>query len=153
MRITALEEYGLRCMIILARCGKDQALTLPEISEREGLTVSYAGKLLMILRQADLVQAERGRHGGYKLAKPAESISLKEIFKALGEPVFNPAHCKRYSGENETCIHTKDCRVRDVWATLSMFIDDYLQGISLADLAYGEIKILKKLEAMKALAT
>ena len=65
MKITAIEEYGLRCMILLAR--NNAPMSLPEISDAEGLSIPYAAKLLGILRKADLVSAERGRNGGYRL--------------------------------------------------------------------------------------
>lgn len=134
MKITALEEYGLRCMILLAR-SESEPLTLPEISAREGLSLPYAGKLLMILKQAGLTRAARGRRGGYILARSPQQIPLKEIFQALGEPVYGPNHCRRYIGEKAHCIHNEDCTARAIWKTVSDFIDGYLGGMSLADLA------------------
>ena len=56
MKVTALEEYGLRCMVLLARSEEDHPLTLPEFSDREGVSVPYAGKLLMILKKFTLHQ-------------------------------------------------------------------------------------------------
>ena len=52
MKITALEEYGLRCMLLLADSGSRMPLTITEISAKEGLSIPYTGKLLMILKQA-----------------------------------------------------------------------------------------------------
>jgi Rrf2 family protein len=141
MKVSALEEYGLRCMILLAKNG-DSALTLPEISAREGLSLPYAGKLLMILKQSGLVNAARGRKGGYILAKPAGEIMLREIFSALGEPVFGSSHCERYTGDTECCIHADDCTVRNVWGAFNEFMSGYLDNVTLADLASnnGHIK-------------
>lgn len=135
MKVTALEEYGLRCMVLLARHSATDSLTLSDISAREGLSIPYAGKLLMILRKSGLVKAERGRQGGYALSRPASEISLKEIFDALGEPLFNASHCERHTGDNETCVHTDDCSVRHIWNRFDQFINNILENLSLADLA------------------
>lgn len=142
MRISATEEYGLRCMILLARGGSQTSLTLAEIGEKEGLSVPYVGKLLGILKQRNLVSAVRGRNGGYELARPASQITLKQIFDALGEPLFGAGHCEKFtSGEKAgECIHLDDCTVRDVWSTFSVLIRDVLERITLEDLASKKTK-------------
>ncbi len=135
MKISALEEYGLRCMLQLARRGGP--MSLPEISEAEGFSLSYAGKLLMILKKAGLVKSVRGRQGGYVLAKNPDEYCLKEIFEALGEPLYNPRHCRQFTGDNEQCVHNEDCTVREIWREFSRSIDNLLNKMTLADLAAG----------------
>ena len=147
MKITALEEYGFRCMLLLARRGYEVSLTLPDFAEGEGLSVPYAGKLLMILKKASLVMAARGRNGGYVLTKEPEDIRLKEIFDALGDPVYSPAHCDRFTRENKACIHNDDCTVRHIWKSFEGFIGDMLSRVSLADVAAGDIDLSKAMEA------
>ncbi len=136
MKISALEEYGLRCMLQLARRGGGP-MSLPEISEAEGFSLSYAGKLLMILKKAKLVKSVRGRQGGYALVKEPHEYCLKEIFDALGEPLYNPRHCRQYAGDLGKCVHTKDCSVREMWREFSKSIDSVLNRMTLADLAEG----------------
>jgi Rrf2 family protein len=143
MRITSLEEYGMRCMVLLARTGTDKTLTLPDFKLKEGLSIPYAAKMLMILKRAGLVKAMRGRHGGYTLSRPAEKIVLKEIFDALGEPAFSPSHCERHTGLFEICVHESDCKVRDVWKTFGGFIDQILDRITLADVVDGKLGIME----------
>ncbi len=143
MKISALEEYGLRCMIILAREGRGTPLSLSDISAREGLSVPYAGKLLMILRQAGLVKAVRGRQGGYTLSRRAEDIFLKEIFDALGEPLFGSAHCDRHAGGRENCVHTEDCTVHHIWSNFDNYISGVLQRVTLADLCQNQGQMLE----------
>jgi len=138
MKITALEEYGLRCMLLLARRSAASPVTLPEISDNEGITLPYAGKLLMILRKGGLVKAVRGRNGGYILTRPADLTSLRDIFTALGEPVGGARHCGRYTKEKSPCIHEEDCSIKDVWGAFAQFINEYSQGITLADLVNGK---------------
>ena len=137
MKVTALEEYGLRCMLLFTGKTNGSPLTLPQISIHEGLSLPYAGKLLMLLKRAGLVKAVRGRNGGYILAKPADKLLLGEIFKALGEPFFGPHHCRRYLGENEICVHIDDCKMRDMWNSFDRFIGGVLDNVTLADLAAG----------------
>ena len=145
MRITALEEYGLRCMILLARNGDHTPLALPKMGEKEALSVPYSAKLMLLLRQGGLVEAVRGRHGGYMLAMPAERISLRSIFHALCGPVFSLRHCERYAtGKKprgrENCIHSVDCVVRDVWKAFLLVTDDMLSKATLLDLASSSEK-------------
>jgi Rrf2 family protein len=147
MKITALEEYGFRCMLLLARSGQNVSMTLPAFARSEGLSVPYAGKLLMILKKAGLVMASRGRNGGYLLTKMPEDIRLKEIFDALGDPVYSPAHCDRFTGENDTCVHDDDCTVRHIWKSFDGFIGNMLSRVSLADIAAGDIDLSKAMEA------
>jgi Rrf2 family protein len=147
MKITALEEYGFRCMLLLARRGHEVSLTLPDFAESEGLSVPYAGKLLMILKKAGLVKAVRGRNGGYVLTKMPEDIRLKEIFDALGDPVFSAGYCDRFTGENDACVHNDDCTVRHIWKSFEGFIGDMLSRVSLANVAAGDIDFSKAMEA------
>jgi Rrf2 family protein len=142
MKITALEEYGMRCMVLLARCKPGQTMTLPDFKSREGLSIPYAAKLLMILKKAELVKAIRGRNGGYALSRPADKIVLKEIFDALGEPAFTSAHCEKHTGIFDICVHADDCKVRDIWKTFGNFIDQILDRITLADVVDGKLGIL-----------
>lgn len=142
MKVTALEEYGLRCMLLFVNKGRKAPLTLPEISASEGLSVPYAGKLLMILKRAGLVKAVRGRNGGYLLAKNPEELKLGEIFSALGDPLYSSQHCDRYSGDQETCVHKSNCQVKTMWSVFDSFINGALNSMTLSDLANGNYNLL-----------
>jgi Rrf2 family transcriptional regulator, iron-sulfur cluster assembly transcription factor len=146
MKVSAIEEYGIRCMLLLARCKSDETLTLPEFQEKEGLSIPYAAKLLMILKRAGLVKAARGRKGGYMLARAPEKIALKEILDALGEPAFSSAHCGRHTGQLDVCVHQDDCQVRVIWKSFDNFINQILAGITLADVAAGRLEILENMQ-------
>ncbi|MFQ3649871.1 MAG: Rrf2 family transcriptional regulator [Gemmataceae bacterium] len=146
MKITAQEEYGVRCLLRLARAG--QALTIPEIAAHEQLSVAYVGKLLMLLRQAGLVESVRGRSGGYHLSRPADEISLGEALLALGEPLFDdPGYCSRHAGPETTgpCVHTDGCHLRGLWQTLAEYMQHILQQVTLQDLLTGELPIVRRL--------
>ena len=72
MKLSSSEEYGLRCLLQLARQTPGSSLTIPEISQAEGITHHNVAKLLRILRQGGLVESARGQQGGYALAKPPD---------------------------------------------------------------------------------
>ena len=88
MKISAQEEYGLRCLLQLARAETIGAsLTLSQLAQLEGISTANAGKLLWILSKAGLVQSTRGIKGGYSLARPASQIRLNQVIRVLeGEP-------------------------------------------------------------------
>jgi Rrf2 family protein len=144
MKITAIEEYGLRCLLLLAKSGLDHPLTLPELKTLEGLSIPYSAKLMMILKQAGLVKAVRGRNGGYVLARRPEIITLQEALDALGEPTFSPAHCKKHTGLFDICVHDSDCRMREIWKSFQDFMGNLLGKITLADVVYGKLDILNR---------
>ena len=74
MKVTAQEEYGLRCMMQAATSEPDRPVSAAHIASHEGLSVPYVGKLLNLLREAGLVESLRGRSGGYYIAVPGQLI-------------------------------------------------------------------------------
>jgi Rrf2 family protein len=137
MKITAPEEYGLRCLLRLAAQPRDVALTIPEIAAREQLSVPNVAKLLGMLRQAGLVESVRGRAGGYTLARPPHEIRVGQVLAALGEPLFEDGYCEKHAGTEtgaSVCVHTTDCAMRAVWRTIGDLITRVLDQVTLADL-------------------
>lgn len=152
MKISAQEEYGLRCLLKLSHA-EEHTLTLPEIAAAEGLSVAYTAKLLTVLRQAGLVESVRGRAGGYRLAKAPAEIGLGSLLLRLGEPLFDePNYCERHAGQAEDgmCVHKGHCSLRDLWQTLEKWMRGTLDQITLADLLQHEGKITELLRARLA---
>ncbi len=144
MKITAQEEYGLRCLLRLAQAGEGQALTIPEIAAAEGLSTPYAAKLLALLRQGDLIESVRGRSGGYRLASSPQDIRLGAVLLALGEPLFDdPGYCQRHAGteSNGRCVHLTSCNLRALWHTLEHWMRRTLDQLTLADLMQNDGRI------------
>lgn len=137
MRITAIEEYGLRCLLALARRGPDQQASITEIAEIEGISVAYVSKLLSILRQKGLVTAVRGRGGGFMVARPLDQISLYDVLVALGGPLIDPNHCENHAGQLEQCVHRDACSVQDVLGGLAGYVQEFLTDTSIQDMAFG----------------
>jgi len=150
MKITALEEYGLRCLLRMAIESPDGTLTVSQIAEKEGLTVPYVGKLMSVLRQSGLVESVRGRSGGYALTRPAGQITVEEILTALGEPLFTTDYCVSHAGSREGCTHGDGCSIRSVWLVLGDLIHRVLRNTSLADLCLPERELSRQLESSRA---
>jgi Rrf2 family protein len=153
MKITAQEEYGLRCLLRLARAGEEQALTIPEIAESEKLSPPYVAKLLSVLRQAGLITSVRGRTGGYHLARPAADVRLGEVMRALGEPLFeDPAYCERHASPEVggACVHNDGCTLRVIWQTLELWMRHLLDRVTLADLLQTQEQIAERLRSQLA---
>src|SRR3712207_3152730 len=134
MKVSAQEEYGLRCLLQLARLGAGEALTLGQIAECEGISQANAGKVLWLLNKAGLVASTRGTKGGYTLARPADEIRLSEVIKVLDEGEVE-GHCKSYPGVLDSWVHTGDCGIRSVIVNVHEGVERALSGISLARLA------------------
>jgi Rrf2 family protein len=153
MKITAQEEYGLRCLLRLAQVELGQSLTIPEIASSEGISTPYVAKLLAVLRQAGIVESVRGRAGGYTLAHAPQDIRLGAVMMALGEPLFDePSYCQRHAGTETDghCVHVSGCTLRALWQTLEHWMRHTLDRISLADLLRSEDQITELLRSRLA---
>jgi Rrf2 family protein len=159
MRITAEEEYGLRCLLRVGQLERERAgqpIGIREVAENEGLSAPYVAKLLAKLRQAGLVQSIWGRQGGYKLARPAGEIRLGALLLALGEPLYDdPGYCTRYAGTETDgcCVHLDTCSLRTLWHTLERWMRQTLDQLTLADLLSEERQIVDVLRRRLAEAT
>ncbi|MCP5110195.1 MAG: Rrf2 family transcriptional regulator [bacterium] len=146
MKLSAQEEYGLRCLLHLARCGEGESLTIPEISRAEGLSVPNVAKLMRLLRMGGMVESARGQSGGYTLARQAKDITVVSVLNLLGGPFFSPAFCERHSGRERVCTHSVDCSLRSLWSTVQMVLAEVLGRTSLADLLCGEREMSQRIE-------
>ncbi len=140
MKVSAQEEYGLRCLLQLARLSPGESLTLGQIAEGEGISQANAGKLMWLLNKAGLVASTRGTKGGYALARSAEEIHLSDIIKVLDEDMLE-GHCKSYTGLQEICVHTGDCGIRPVLISLHEIVQSALERITLAQLTDTESNV------------
>jgi Rrf2 family protein len=152
MKISAQEEYGLRCLLQLARAdAQDESLTLTQIAGLEGISVANAGKLMWILNKAGLVQSQRGTKGGYRLSRPASEVRLNEVISVLNDESVE-THCKSYAGVLDSCVHTGDCGIRPVIVELHQIVDNALSEITLSQLLGTEANVdalLHKIQGLK----
>ncbi|MFT4664975.1 MAG: Rrf2 family iron-sulfur cluster assembly transcriptional regulator [Ulvibacter sp.] len=138
MKITAQDEYGLRILVRIAKC-KDQAgLSIPQLSEMEGLSRPNVSKLTRILRIGGLINSTKGHVGGYILARPAADIMVNDVLKALGGRLFDEEFCANHVGVLKLCTNSIDCSIRSLWTMVQCTIDKLLDKITLADLSNSE---------------
>jgi Rrf2 family protein len=137
MRLTAQEEYGLRCLLQVAR-GQEAATTTPEIAEREGLSEAHVHKLMRLLRRGGLVKSVRGRKGGYQLARPADQMNVGVALAALGDSFFSTEFCGEHAGNERTCVRNSDCSIRSLWIAVDRAVQRALQSTKLSDLLRTE---------------
>lgn len=138
MKISAQDEYGLRILIRIAEADEQQGLSIPQISELEGMSVSYVGKLTRALRMAGFIESTRGQKGGYVLAQSTAEINIGEVLRALGGALFDEGFCNKHSAGFKICTNSVDCSVRSLWRIVQQSLDHVLSQISLEDLLASE---------------
>jgi len=141
MKFSSQEEYGLRCLLQIARLGPDGSMTIPEISRAENMAQTHVAKILMILRKSDFVTSTRGQLGGYTLKRPADQINVGEVLNALGGRLYDDAFCNKHGGANEICSHAIDCSVRSLWQVIQSSVDSVLDKISISDLLKEDTQV------------
>ena len=155
MKFSSQEEYGLRCLLRLAH-QEGGSLTIPEISEAEGITGPYAAKLMRVLRQGGFVKSARGQAGGYTLSQPPDQIVVGEVLAALGGRLFESDFCEQHSGSANVCTRSVDCSIRSLWHAVQLVVDQVLGKTTLMDLIRNEremsswVKELVQLSQMRS---
>ncbi len=148
MNISAIEEFGLRCAVLLAEQHAAGPISASKMAEREGLSVEYVSKLMHLFKKSGVVQASRGMQGGFLLSRAPQEITIFEVLEALksrGKKQTSSQLCSRYKGQHEQCVRFADCSVRPVWETLLGYFDDVLQALSLQDLVEKETQARKRI--------
>jgi Rrf2 family protein len=136
MKITAQEEYGLRILIRIAK--NENGMSIPQLSEAEGLSDHYVAKLTRVLRMEGFINSSPGYKGGYMLAQPAKNININKVLKALGGALFDSEFCGLHAGNVKLCTNSVECSARSLWQMVQFNIDQLLDKISLHDLVNSE---------------
>lgn len=128
MRLTTKGRYAVTAMLDLSLNYDAGAITLADISERQGISLSYLEQLFARLRKQGLVSSSRGPGGGYRLSRAAEAITVMDVISAVDENVDN-TQCR---GQGN-CHGDEKCLSHELWQSLSDQIRMYLSGISLQE--------------------
>lgn len=131
MMISTKGRYALRVMIDLAQHNTGEYITLDEIAKRQDISEKYLESIIVILSKASLLDAVRGKKGGYKLSRKPEEYNINEILTLL-EGTLAPVSCLSNSGV--VCENAADCRTLPLWIGLDNVINEYLNNYTLADL-------------------
>ncbi|MGV3527351.1 MAG: Rrf2 family transcriptional regulator [Flavisolibacter sp.] len=154
MKISAQEEYGLRILLRIANCRDEEGMSIPQLSEAEGLSTHYVAKLTRVLRMSGFIKSTPGNKGGYLLALPAQEIGINNVIKALGGALFDKSFCETHAGAVNLCTHSVDCSARSLWQLVQFTVDQLLDKITLFDLTNSEkdsALLLKKIVEVNAL--
>jgi Rrf2 family transcriptional regulator, iron-sulfur cluster assembly transcription factor len=145
MKFSTQEEYGLRCLLRVARDGGEKGLTIPEISKAEGITTHNTAKILRVLRIGGFLESSRGQIGGYTLSRPSENILVSDVLAVLGGKLFDAEFCKDHKGTVNICTHSVDCSIRSLWQLLQNAVDGVLKNLSLKDLLATEENLVSQI--------
>ena len=131
MIVSTKGRYALRVMLCFAQRGGDEYIPLKEIAESEGISQKYLESIMTILSKSGFVDAVHGKGGGYRLNRKPEEYTVGSILKltegslaTVSCPSQGPAACSR-----STC-----CNTLPMWEKLDKMIDEFFEGITLADL-------------------
>lgn len=127
MRLSTKGRYAVTAMMDLAIHDKFGPVTLAEISQCQGISLSYLEQLFAKLRRHGLVEGMRGPGGGYRLARSAEQITIADIISAVDEKL----DATRCAGR-KNCQEGRRCLTHELWSDLSRQIFSFLEGITLA---------------------
>jgi Rrf2 family iron-sulfur cluster assembly transcriptional regulator len=129
MKLTTRGRYAVTAMLDLALHQREGPVSLAEIADRQGISLSYLEQIFSRLRRRDLVSSTRGPGGGYRLSRGATQISVADVIGAVDETV-DATRC----GGMQNCQGEERCLTHDLWHDLSYQIQDFLSGIDLAQL-------------------
>ncbi len=144
MQISTKTEYGLRCLLRLARQPEGGALSITEISKIERVPKHYAQQILMRLRRAGLVKSTRGTEGGFALAHNPSTISVGQIVRVLEGVPFQDT-CDHFNKKSD-CGKLGQCSIRPMWQIISRRLWEALDHIHLLQLIQDEKTVGDKLE-------
>lgn len=148
MKINAIDEYGLRILLQIAKADDNEGLTISSLSALEGLSNAYVAKIARTLKAGGLINSTRGNKGGYVLALSPKSITIRMALRALGGALYDPSFCASHAGENKFCNNSVDCSVRSLWRMVQSTVDAVLDQVTLNDLMGTEVSSNLKLQSI-----
>ena len=131
MIVSTKGRYALRVMVCFAQRASGEFIPLKEIAESEGISQKYLESIMTVLSKAGFVDAVHGKGGGYRLNRRPEEYTVGSILK-LTEGSLAAASCTTQGPE--ACGRSSCCATKTIWARLDQMIDEFFEGITLADL-------------------
>jgi len=136
MMISTKGRYALRVMIDLAEHNTGEYIPLSDIAARQEISEKYLESIVSVLSKKGLVDALRGKGGGYRLNREPDAYPVSDILKAT-EGSLAPVAC--LNQQPNTCPRAAECRTLRMWTRLYRLIEDFFEGISVADLLHQDI--------------
>jgi FeS assembly SUF system regulator len=139
LRITKLTDYGVLVLSDMVQPTGDAARAARDVAERTRIPQPTVSKVLKLLARGGLVVSERGKHGGYRLARPPEQINVADIVDAVEGPI-SVTECS--SDHGHACELVGSCPVETNWVRINDAIRQTLRGITLAEMVRPNLPVL-----------
>ena len=130
MIVSTKGRYALRVMVRFAQLGREEYIPLKEIAEKEGISQKYLESIMTVLSKAGFLDALHGKGGGYRLNREPKDYTVGSILK-LTEGSLNAVSCTSQGAA--ACSRTECCETKPMWDKLDKMIDDFFEGITIAD--------------------
>lgn len=135
MRISAKVDYAVRAVIELAANGNGRPVRAEQVATAQGIPLNFLENILGELRHAGIVRSQRGPEGGFRLAKPAEQITVADIIRAVEGPLATvrggPPEESHYGGAAT--------ELPRVWIAVRKSLREVVENVTVADLAKGRL--------------
>ena len=135
MQVSARVDYGTRALAELASRQDGELVTSEDLARLQGIPVKFLEGILTQLRRAGLVYSKRGVDGGYRLGRPADQISVADVFRALDGPI---AAVRGLAPEDMSYPGAAE-HLREVWVATRAALRSVLEEVTLADLVSGKL--------------
>ncbi|OLT46575.1 Rrf2 family transcriptional regulator [Cellulosimicrobium sp. CUA-896] len=135
MRVSAKADYAVRACAELAASPHGDPVRAEDLAAGQGLPVSFLERILGDLRRAGVVASVRGRSGGYRLVRPAEEITLADVFRAVDGPLVTV----RDERPPSLTYDGAAAGLLDVWVALRASVRDVLDVVTVADVVRRDL--------------
>ncbi len=141
MKLTTKSRYAVTAMLDIAYYDKGKPISLPEIAERQAISLSYLEQLFARLKKNGLVESIKGPGGGYRLSKDANDIVISEVIKAVDESVETTA-----CNGKANCHNNQQCLSHNLWEDLGEEINNFLSDVTLQQVILRNNNELKEMK-------
>ena len=135
MRVSAKTDYALRALVELAASGDGGTVKGERLATSQGIPLRFLENILLQLRHAGLVESRRGAEGGYRLARPADEVTLADVIRAIDGPLAGVGGARPEALE----FHGSAEPLREVWVAVRASLRGVLERVTLADVVAGEL--------------
>ncbi len=139
MMISTKGRYGLRVMLDISQQKSDDFISIKSISQRQGISMKYLEMIVSSLNKSGLLKSQRGKDGGYKLAKKPDEYTVGEIIRAA-EGKLTAVACSGCSQEGDGCERSAQCLTLPIWKKLDLMVNSCLDEMTLTDVLNGNIE-------------
>lgn len=131
LKISTRGRYALRVLSDLAEHNTGEFIPLKEIAERQGISEKYLESIIVVFSRAGYVQGQRGKGGGYRLVRDADSYTIGDVLRKI-EGSLAPVAC--LDSEVNTCPRAAGCKTLEMWQKYYEMTNEFFDGITVADL-------------------